>query len=390
MPARPDDVLWSKTYGENGNYTCLSVARAPDGGYVFAGQCLAPANASAYAGRTDSNGSLLWHKLYPVKDSSFSVALNTLDGNFLFVGTGRREDGSGQYGGYLLKAGQDGSRLFNKSIGIDSSVCMFQDAVQEVDGSFVILGTIDNRSHRNNTAVGGLYIFVLKTDANGNPLWSRAYGSGNLEGYGIARSPDGGYAIAGFTFMKNSSLSYGYLLRIDGTGNTLWNVSYEHDGDTNFYTLCTAGGDGYLLAGAKHEDNDTKIYLSRVAPNGTGLWNRTFDSTGLAYDVMEASDGGFVLACGSDILKVNEHGDAEWQRNLGGADGFLGSVAEASDGSYVFGGTTRSGSGNHSSWLVDIGNTKSPGITPETCCWPALVLPAVVISVVALKRRRQC
>ncbi|OPY28270.1 MAG: hypothetical protein A4E28_01664 [Methanocella sp. PtaU1.Bin125] len=386
-PARPDDVLWSSTFEGSGNSSCLSVARTPDGGYVFAGRSFAADEVRAYAGRADQNGSLLWHNIYPAEDSSFSAALNTLDGNFLFVGTGRRDDGSGHYGGYLLKTDPDGNPLLTRSYGI-GGVSWFQDAVQEADGSLVILGAIDNRTRIGNNSAGGLYIYVLKIDATGDPIWWQAYGSGNLEGYGIARSPDGGYAIAGFRFIEGSSLTHGYLLRIDGTGNKLWDISYERDGDTNFYTLCNAGNDGYLLAGTKHEDDDTKIYLSRVALDGTGLWNRTFESEGIAYDVIQASDGGFALACGPDIIKVSGDGVADWQRTFG-PEGFLCSVIEAGDGSYVFGGTALAGNGNRSAWLVGIGYTRGPGYTPVCWCLPMLVLPALAIGLAARARMQR-
>lgn len=380
-PARPDDVLWSNTFGEDGNASCLSIARTQDGGYVLAGLSRAAAAANAWAGQADKNGSLLWQNVYPAEVSWFNAVANAPDGNYLFIGANGYRDG------YLMKAGPDGSRLFHKSYRIDGA-SEFKAAVVDADGSLVVMGINDNRTRIKNVSAGGIYIQALKTDANGNPLWSMSYGRGNLEGCDIVRSPGGGYAIAGFVFAEGGRNHNGYLLRIDDTGDFLWEACYLQAGDIAFHTLCNAGDDGYLLAGSKDTGYDTAVYLSRVALNGTELWNRTLDSAGYPYDVIQASDGGFVLACGPDILKVSESGDAEWQRTFG-PDGFLGSVAEASDGSYVFGGSTPGDNWNRSAWLVSIGYTQRPGYSPVCWCLPMLVLPALTIGLAARARLRR-
>jgi hypothetical protein len=389
MPARPDDVLWSETFDGNGNYSCLSVARAPDGGYVFAGLSIVALDMSACAGRADPNGSLLWQNNYPSGNSVFNAAISTLDGNFLFAGECGREYGSGHSDGFLLKTGPGGNVLFSRSYNISGGSLYFRDLVQEADGSLVILGTMNNQTFVDSQLVSGAsYIYVLKIDASGDQIWSRTYGSGDIEGFDITRSPDGGYAIAGDLLMGSRRFSCGYLLQVDSNGDKLWDASYPEADSTTFFTICNASAGGYLLAGTRYVEDVNKIYLSRVAANGTGLWNRTLDLPGVAYDALQATAGGFVVACGDTILKVNSDGSAAWERGFGPGSS-LDSVVEAADGSYVFGGTTGGNNGNFSTWLVDIGMTKGPGPSPVCFCWPALVLPAVVISVVALLRRRQ-
>jgi hypothetical protein len=126
-----------------------------------------------------------------------------------------------------------------------------------------------------------------------------------------------------------------------------------------------------------------------VAANGTSLWNRTYDVPAAAQDIIEASDGGFVMACGKNITKVSSDGGEEWERDFVTGNYSLNCVVEAADDSYVFGGYTENSGGNMSLWLVDIGMTKGPGPSPLCCCLPMLVLPAVIISVVAIRRRRQ-
>ncbi len=387
MPARPDDVLWSKTFGENGNYSCMAIARTMDGGYILGGQSVNGTNVSAYVAKADGNGSLQWENNSIPFSLAFYDVISLPDGSFVFSGAfGGASTNSAQQG-FLVKTDEVGRQIFARTYGVDGNLYLSR-VLAEDDGSLVALGFI------NNVSAGGVvssFVYLLKTDAAGNVVWSRIYGKGSgANCQGFAKAADGGYAIAGTIYAFDHGFLDAYLLRVDRDGIKLWDAIYPGTGHITIASLCTASDDGYLLGGQISNQPGTKRYvLPRVALNGTELWNRTYDADDTAYDVLPASGGGFVLACGHNITKVNGEGAVEWERNFGKGDCALNCVVEAADSSYVFGGWTEASGDNIAQWLVDIGMTKSSGNTPGTCCWPALVLPAVVISIVALRCRRQ-
>ncbi|HEY3274195.1 MAG TPA: hypothetical protein VGJ92_10560 [Methanocella sp.] len=386
MPARPDDVLWSKTFAGNGSHNCLAIACTTGGGYVLGGQSVNGTNASAYAAKTDGNGSLLWENNSFPGSVAFYDVISLPGGSLVFAGAYGGVSTNAAQQGFLAKTDADGRQIFARTYGIDGNLYLSR-VLAEDDGSLVVLGMGINLSEGGTERS---YVYLLKVDTAGNVLWSQLYGGlYGLNCQGFVKANDGGYAIAGSVTNISRGTIDACLIKVDRDGNKLWEARYSGTGYVTIASLCTAGDDGYLLGGQISNQPGTKRYVLRVGLNGTVLWNRTYAADDTVYDVLPASGGGFVLACGHNVTKVSSDGVEEWGRDFGKGDCALNCVVEAADGSYVFGGYTTTADRNLSLWLVDIGMTKAPGFTPEGCCWPAFVLPSVAVSVVALRRRRQ-
>lgn len=73
----------------------------------------------------------------------------------------------------------------------------------------------------------GSKICLIKTDLNGNLLWTRLYGgSVGQYGYSVATTIDGGYIVAGSTNSFGEGSYDVYLIRTDATGDTLWTSAF--------------------------------------------------------------------------------------------------------------------------------------------------------------------
>jgi outer membrane protein assembly factor BamB len=62
--------------------------------------------------------------------------------------------------------------------------------------------------------------FLLKTDADGNEIWSRTFGGQDRDyGYSVDETSDGGFVITGSTVSFGAGNTDVYLVKTDGNGN---------------------------------------------------------------------------------------------------------------------------------------------------------------------------
>jgi outer membrane protein assembly factor BamB len=95
------------------------------------------------------------------------------------------------------------------SSGMDEGYSLAQTS----DGGFIITGIFG----RFSVSDYGI-IYLLKTDPNGDTLWTNTFGSySGSEGISVAQTYDGGYIIAGTTLSFGAS----YLIKTNANGDSL-------------------------------------------------------------------------------------------------------------------------------------------------------------------------
>jgi hypothetical protein len=105
-------------------------------------------------------------------------------------------------------------------------------------------------------------VYLIKTNAPGDTLWSRAYGqSSNSSGYSVQQTTDGGYIIAGTTSFVGDSV---YLVRTDAQGDTLWTRTYGGPDGVGRCVRQTADG-GYIVTGYTSDSAGNRdVYLIKT------------------------------------------------------------------------------------------------------------------------------
>ena len=122
-------------------------------------------------------------------------------------------------------------------------------AQQTTDGGYIIVGTTTPGPGVSGS--GSSDIYVIKTDDNGNEMWSQTLGGEHEEvGQSIQQTSDGGYVIAGYQRLSGRSwLTDVYLSKTDGTGNEVWSRTFGgEDIDKGESVQQTIDG-GYIVAG---------------------------------------------------------------------------------------------------------------------------------------------
>ena len=107
------------------------------------------------------------------------------------------------------------TRIYNGGVySVGRSVC------QTTDGGYIIAGLTVL------TGVGHI-VYLIKTDEDGDTLWTRTFGGGGTdEAMAVQQTIDGGYIIVGYTNTIGSGNYDILLIKTDGFGNELWTKTF--------------------------------------------------------------------------------------------------------------------------------------------------------------------
>ncbi len=237
---------------------------------------------------------------------------------------------------------------------------------QTSDDGYIIVGGTES------FGAGGKDIYLIKTDSLGDTLWTRTYGGTDWDAGGsVQQTSDGGYIIAGQTASFGAGVSDVYLIKTDASGDSLWAKIYGGTSSAEIgFSVQQTSDSGYIVAGVTTSGPGTTYgYLIKTESLGDSLWAKTYGEGG-DYDwlvsVQQTSDGGYIIAGLADsfgaggldvwVIRTDANGDTLWMKSYGGTADDVGySVQQTSDGGYiVVGGTGSYGAGKGDVWLIKI------------------------------------
>jgi len=368
--SQPPTLQWDRTYGGTAYDHAFSVIQTSEGGYAIAGETDSfGTNRDALLVKTDAAGTLQWNKTYGGGgvDTVYSL-IQTLDGGYAMVGF-TQSYGAGDNNYWLVKTDARGNMQWNKTyggMGHDSPRCL----VQTNDGGYAFVG------YTYSFGAGSDDFWLVKTDKNGTLEWNQTYGGGSDDfAYSMVQTVDGGYALAGVTRSFGAGQGDFWLVKTDGLGNEQWNKTYG--GTQEDWPLCitkTRNG-GYAIAGCtlSFGAGGSDMWLVKVDSSGNTIWNQTYGGQNdeEAWSVVEKSDGGYAIAGqtksfgagNSDfwLVLADAQGHMEWNGTYGGSGLDVAcSIVQTNDGGYTLAGGTESfGAGARDFWLVKLGRAIS-------------------------------
>lgn len=156
-------------------------------------------------------------------------------------------------------------------------------------------------------SIGRRDIWLLRTDEDGDTLWTRTYGGPDLDGAsGIIACPDGGFALAGFTRSFSGEPGVrrdAWLVRTDAQGETLWTRAYPgyHGTGALSASVRLLPDNGFLLSGTDAA-LDGQGWLLQTDSLGAVVWQGAWgDITYQNWDHLvcaEPTDDGGCIAFG--------------------------------------------------------------------------------------------
>jgi len=289
------DTLWTRTFGGQGWDQGRQVLQTTDGGYIVVGdtRSFGVGAWDVYLIKTDADGDTLWTKTIGGTDLKRGFAIQTtLDGGYVITGS-KSTSGAGRDDVYLVKTDAGGDTLWTRTFGGDTED-VGNSVQQTSDGGYIITGFTES------FGAGGTDVYLVKTDATGDTMWTRTYGGTGAD-YGQAgrQTADGGYIVTGSTRTYGSGFYDVYLVKTDAQGDTMWTRRFGGAGMDEGHAVQQTGDSGYIITGRTWSfvTGEYDVYLIKTDADGDTLWARTYGGTSgdLGYSVQQTADGGFVI-----------------------------------------------------------------------------------------------
>jgi len=258
------DTLWTRTYGGLSDDMSWDMIQTNDSGYISVGGTMSfgSVSMSVYLVKTDKNGFLEWSNTYSKKNGNIGYGvIQTSDNGYLIAG-GAFNTSVNSRDCYVIKTNAIGDTLWTKLIG-GLSDDMAYSLCKTNDNNFVICG------YTSSSGFGGDDILLCKLNTSGVVLWTKTYG-GPLDEWGTAHlTTDSGFIISGYTQSFGAGNDDAYIIKTNNNGDTLWTRTYGGNGNESAGVGQETSDGGFILAGYTNSyGGDNDVYLIKTDANG--------------------------------------------------------------------------------------------------------------------------
>lgn len=245
------DSLWSYTY-DGVLQQCYSLIQTADGGFALAGRTGHHEHNSPheYFGdfflmRTNETGETLWSQSFDLDDDDICYSvIETADGGFVLAGSASSRIYD-RMNAWLVKTNQHGEQLWSHNYGGEQHDYYASAAIiQTEDGGFALAGYMYSYDSES------LDIWLLRLNADGNSLWSCTFGGEYRDvASSIIQTEDEGFVLAGTTESFGAGGTDFWLVRTDADGDSLWSQTYGGEDNEVASALIQTTDGGFVAAG---------------------------------------------------------------------------------------------------------------------------------------------
>jgi hypothetical protein len=340
---------WQYSFGGNKEDQGNIVRETIDHGFIALGfsesfEGVNNSDIDIYIVRTDVDGTAIWTKVYDEGFSERPADLIELEDGYLILGT-IKPSFTSKNQLYLLNIDRRGNKRWSKILqsDTDDSAVAFVPAING-EGYLIAARTFDDEG---NSGEDNLLALV---DAEGQEVWRKTTGTQKNDVYkGIVPVADG-YILAGNSPVINPTNSKNdiVLYKFDANGNSIWTKAYGEAEESEEVNDLILTSDGSLVITGTAESSD-RLLIAKFDLAGDSIWFKKHLVTSIdniGNEVIELADGGFVAVgfafvdlTDSDILiiRFDEQGDEIWSSLVGdkGNQDFGESIAATQDGGFV-------------------------------------------------------
>lgn len=270
-------INFYKQYSESGYDFGQGVVQLPDSSYVVTGSSssFGDYQSQAFLLKVDSLGNVLWSNNYGGMESDWGRRVLYKEGFGFFVAGYTNSMGNGAYDFYLVKTDLNGIEEWEMTYG-DFGWERVHDAALVRDSGVLMVGETSSNATDNQD------IYIVRTDKNGNELWSNIIGgSGDDWATTVKIFQDSTFIVAGSTYVEDSLQTRGFFYNYHEDGTLNWADTIHLPGNVEINDFII-WGDTIRAVGNHYHDNDSLDVLTftYVISNGNQISLDTLNTDG--------------------------------------------------------------------------------------------------------------
>jgi hypothetical protein len=262
-----------KLYSGTGFDKGEDVLTLPDSTFVVAGSSGSwEDNAQGFLMKLDQQGNYVWSQAYGAQESEEVKRVFHRPGMGYYLAGMSNSWSAGAYEPMLIYTDLNGNQQWIKTYP-SAGWGRIHDGVMTADTGFVLVG--------ERQAISGAEadFFAMRLDKNGDTLWTKSWGSAGIDRLNtILKDGLDTFVVAGLTYIPDSSCQKGYIIKLSGAGQIVWEDTLGQLSG-NFEVLdITQTPYGYMCAGAQQiSTTNHNYYTAMVAASGQILSQFVFD-----------------------------------------------------------------------------------------------------------------
>lgn len=368
------EIDFITTLGGSKNESAQAIINTTDGGYAILGHAQSmdgdvttKSNESYdyWLLKYDATNQLEWQKTYGGSaDDRGADLIQTSDGGYVIVGKSKSNDfevseNAGFDDFWVVKLDSNGSVYWENSFGFAGSDIPYS-IIQTNDDGYLLTGVLDvsasnGQGDRNSILsrhAGGDY-WVIKLNSNGVKQWSNYFGGSFTDtAYDAIQTEDNGYIIVGSSDsndvdITNNRGTYDFwIIKISATGSLVWEKSLGGSEIDEAHAISKSADGNYLIAGdtrssdlnISQNNGAADLWVIKITPEGTLLWEKSLGGSNfdVGRSISKTQDNGFLISGSSRstnasfssnkgqndawVVKINNSGNLEWQKTIGGSE----------------------------------------------------------------------
>ncbi len=294
------DSIWNHSWeyqiGKVSDCSNSSLRKTNDGFVVACGSFDTPYPHLRVC-RIDSTGNSIWNKDFnydsvaQTGQSAWSMCA-TADSGFMVLGYRTYGTPTLHYNILLMKLNSAGDSLWSKEYYFQNSNS-FRSIQLLADGGFIVCGTV---SYPPSGSFFDYRVVLLRTDANGDSLWTKEFpGLGLSNASHVDVTPTGDIVTLSTSTDQNNGETFFYLLKTDSTGSL---IATNQETDFQSAEIYPNPANETLTIDIPKKNKEVKIKISDLA--GNLILEFVSTENKIVIPTASFSDGNYFLQIFSD------------------------------------------------------------------------------------------